>query len=127
MDDRIISLELQIALIIGALTTYSYVIYKIRKANVRIDDMIIWILGSVVLLALSIFPIIPAKIASVLGFISASNFIFCSIIFFLLLMVFLLSVKLSQQHEKIKDITHTVAMLEKGLEEQKHIFYSLKK
>lgn len=119
MGDRIISLELQIALIIGALATYSYVIYKIRKANVRIDDMIIWILGSVLLLILSIFPIIPAKIASILGFISAANFIFCAIIFFLLLMVFSLSVKLSQQHEKLKDITHNLAMLEKRLEERR--------
>ncbi len=118
MGGRIISLELQFALLIGAIATYSYVIYKIRKSNVRIDDMIIWIIGSVFLLMLSIFPIIPAKIASLLGFISAANFIFCAIIFFLLLMVFSLSVKLSQQHEKLKDITHTLAMLEKRLEKE---------
>ncbi|MBS3200960.1 DUF2304 domain-containing protein [Turicibacter bilis] len=119
MGGRIISLELQFALIIGALATYTYVIYKIRKSNVRIDDMIIWVIGSVLLLLLSIFPIIPAKIASILGFISAANFIFCAIIFFLLLMVFSLSVKLSQQHEKLKDITHNLAMLEKRLEERR--------
>ena len=119
MGDRIISLELQFSLIIGALATYTYVIYKIRKSNVRIDDMIIWVIGSVFLLILSIFPIIPAKIASILGFISAANFIFCAIIFFLLLMVFSLSVKLSQQHEKLKDITHNLAMLEKRLEERR--------
>lgn len=118
MGGKIISLELQIALIIGAIATYTYVIYKIRKSNVRIDDMIVWIIGSVLLLILSIFPIIPAKISSILGFISASNFIFCAIIFFLLLMVFSLSVKLSQQHEKLKDITHNLAMLEKKLEEE---------
>ncbi|MGN9119657.1 DUF2304 domain-containing protein [Turicibacter bilis] len=120
MGDRIISLELQFSLIIGALATYTYVIYKIRKSNVRIDDMIIWVIGSVFLLILSIFPIIPAKIASILGFISAANFIFCAIIFFLLLMVFSLSVKLSQQHEKLKDITHNLAMLEKRLKNDAH-------
>ena len=120
MGDRIISLELQFSLIIGALATYTYVIYKIRKSNVRIDDMIIWVIGSVFLLILSIFTIIPAKIASILGFISAANFIFCAIIFFLLLMVFSLSVKLSQQHEKLKDITHTLAILEKRLKNDAH-------
>lgn len=116
---RIISLELQICLILGSISTYLYIIYKIRKSNVRIDDMIVWIIGSIILLILSVIPWIPAKLADVVGFMSAANLIFTAIIAFLLLMVFGLSIKVSQQHEKLKDLTHKVAMLEKSIKENK--------
>ena len=47
---RIISPELQVCLVLGSIGTYLYIIYKIRKSNVRIDDMIVWIIGSILLL-----------------------------------------------------------------------------
>lgn len=117
---RIISPELQICLIIGSLGTYLYIIYKIRKSNVRIDDMIVWIISSIILLIFSVIPWIPAKLADIVGFMSAANLIFTSIIAFLLFIVFGLSVKLSQQHEKLKDLTHKVAILEKNINENKN-------
>ncbi|WP_195218183.1 DUF2304 domain-containing protein [Turicibacter sanguinis] len=116
---RIISLELQVCLILGSIGTYLYIIYKIRKSNVRIDDMIIWIIGSILLLILSVIPWIPSKLAEIVGFISAANFIFTSIISFLLFIVFGLSIKVSQQHEKLKDLTHKIAILEKEIKENK--------
>lgn len=118
MNNGIITPELQLCLIIGALGVYFYIIYKIRKSNVRIDDMIIWILGSILLLVLSVLPIIPAKLAEFVGFMSAANFIYTSIIAFLMIMVFGLSIKISQQHEKMKDITHKLAILEKEIKER---------
>ena len=89
---RIISPELQVCLILGSVSTYIYIIYKIRKSNVRIDDMIIWIIASILLLILSIIPWIPAKIADIVGFMSAANLIFTSIIAFSLFMIFGLSI-----------------------------------
>lgn len=118
---RIISPELQVCLILGSLGTYLYIIYTIRKANVRIDDMIVWIIGSLLLLILSVIPWIPAKMATIAGFISAANFIFTAIIAFLIFIVFGLSIKLSQQHEKLKDLTHKVAILEKKLKEDEKL------
>ena len=118
---RIISPELQVCLVLGSIGTYLYIIYKIRKSNVRIDDMIVWIIGSIVLLLLSVIPWIPAKLAEIIGFMSAANLIFTSIIAFLLFIVFGLSVKLSQHHEKIKYLTHKVAMLEKNIKENKNL------
>ena len=81
--------------------------------------MIIWIIGSVILLILSIFPVISDYLSEMIGFRTAANFIFTSILGFLLLMIFTLSVKLSQQHEKIKELTHKIAILERELSVEK--------
>ena len=97
---RIISPELQVCLVLGSIGTYLYIIYKIRKSNVRIDDMIVWIIGSILLLLLSVIPWIPAKLAEIIGFMSAANLIFTSIIAFLLFIVFGLSVKLKINNMK---------------------------
>lgn len=121
MSSRVITIELQVVMICGAIAMYAYVIYKIRKSNVRIDDMILWIISSVILLIISLFPIIPAKLATLIGFMTTSNFIISALIFFLLLVVFSLSIKFSQQHEKLKDMAHRLAILEKKLHENHQI------
>lgn len=119
MNQGIISFQLQLCLIFASIAVYLFVIYKIRKSNVRIDDMIIWIIGSVILLILSIFPVISDYLSEIIGFRTAANLIFTSILGFLFLMVFTLSIKLSQQHEKMKELTHKIAMLERELSVEK--------
>ena len=119
MNQGIISFQLQLCLIFASVAVYLFVIYKIRKSNVRIDDMIIWIIGSVILLILSIFPVISDYLSEIIGFRTAANLIFTSILGFLFLMVFSLSIKLSQQHEKMKELTHKIAMLERELSVEK--------
>ena len=119
MNQGIISFQLQLCLIFASIAVYLFVIYKIRKSNVRIDDMIIWIIGSVILLILSIFPVISDYLSEMIGFRTAANLIFTSILGFLFLMVFTLSIKLSQQHEKMKELTHKIAMLERELSVEK--------
>ena len=119
MNQGIISFQLQLCLIFASVAVYWFVIYKIRKSNVRIDDMIIWIIGSIILLILSIFPVISDYLSEIIGFRTAANLIFTSILGFLFLMVFSLSIKLSQQHEKMKELTHKIAMLERELSVEK--------
>lgn len=112
-DGSIISVQLQVLLIIGCLFTYWYIIRKIKKANVRIDDIIIWIIGLFILLIFSIFPKIPTLVTKLIGVEAAVNTIFFMVIFFLFMMVFLLTVKISQLQEKLKDLTHQLALASK--------------
>lgn len=112
-DGSIISVQLQVLLIIGCLFTYWYIIRKIKKANVRIDDVVIWIIGLFILLIFSIFPKIPALVTKLIGVEAAVNTIFFMVIFFLFMMVFLLTVKISQLQEKLKDLTHQLALASK--------------
>lgn len=119
-DGSIISVQLQVLLIIGCLFTYWYIIRKIKKSNVRIDDIIIWIIGLFILLIFSIFPNIPALLTKLIGVEAAVNTIFFMVIFFLFMMVFLLTVQVSQLQEKMKDLTHQLALTSKQ-EEQNNV------
>ena len=115
----VLDFSFQVILVIGCILTYMYIIRTIRKSNVRIDDIIIWVIGILILFVFSVFPIIPAKLATLFNFISPANFIFFSVIFFLFVMVFLLTIKVSQQQEKVKDLTHKLAMFEKELNKKR--------
>lgn len=109
-DGTIISVQLQLILIVGCLFTYWYIIRKVKKSNVRIDDIIVWMIGIFILFIFCLFPQLPAKLSYWIGFEASVNSIFFMVIFFLFIMVFLLTVKVSQLQEKIKDLTHQVAL-----------------
>jgi len=111
------SLYLRIALIVISVATMFFVLRKIRKSQMRIDDAVSWILISLVLVVLSVFPYIAIKASELLGVISASNFVFLCIIFILLVKIFLLSLKLSQLDSKLQTLIQTYAIAHKGQKE----------
>ena len=95
-------MNLQIVLIIVSLVTFIYVIGRIKKHQLNIDDSIIWIVWSIVLLILSIFPGLSHAISDFLGFESTSNFILSGFVFLLYIMVFFQNIKISELKEKNK-------------------------
>ena len=96
------SFKLQLVFIFASLITFLFVIKKIQKHGLNIDDAIIWILWSIGLLIISVFPQIPSWISKELGFMSTSNFIFCSFIFFLYIMLFTQTAQISRINTKIE-------------------------
>lgn len=109
-DGTIISVQLQIILTFGCLFTYWYILKKVKKSNVRIDDIVFWIIGIITLYVFCLFPKIPATLASWIGFGSAVNSIFFIVIFFLFMMVFLQTIKISLLQEQVKDLAHQLAL-----------------
>lgn len=105
-------LSLQIVFIIASLWTFWFIIRQIQKKNLNIEDSIVWILWSILLLLFSIFPQIPIFISQLLGFRSMSNFIFSMFIFFLYLMLFAQSIKISEMKEKNKDLVQKLSIKE---------------
>jgi len=104
------NIQLQLVLITLSLLTFFYVIKKVKTSKVKIDDMILWIIGSIALSIVSIFPSIPTLLSDLLGFESVSNFIFFFIIGYLYIMNFLLSIKVSKLDEKNKKIVQQFAL-----------------
>ena len=109
--------HLQIVFIIASVLTIIYVIRKIRKHGLNIDDSIVWIIWAVVLLIFSIFSEIPYFLSEKLGFMSTSNFIFSLFIFFLYIMLFSQTIQISKLKEKQKDLIQKLSI--KEYEEQK--------
>ncbi|MGN0555613.1 MAG: DUF2304 domain-containing protein [Candidatus Fimenecus sp.] len=111
------SIVLRIALIVVCVTACVYVLRKIRRAQMEIDDAIYWILVSIVLVIVSIFPQIPDFFSDLLGIQSPSNFVFLSVIFVVIVKLFSLSLEVSALKQKLKSTIQNVAIREKELEE----------
>ena len=111
------SIVLRIALIVVCVMACGYVLRKIRRAQMEIDDAIYWIVVSIVLVIISIFPQIPDFFSDLLGMQSPSNFVFLSVIFVVILKLFSLSLEVSALKQKLKSTIQNVAIREKELEE----------
>lgn len=105
-------IHLQIVFIIASILTIIYIIRKIRKHGLNIDDSIVWIIWAIVLLMFSLFPGISDFISEKLGFMSTSNFIFSLFIFFLYIMLFSQTIQISRLKEKQKDLIQKLSIKE---------------
>lgn len=105
-------IELQLVFITASLLTLFFVIRKIRKHKLNIDDSIIWILWALILLILSLFPDLAIFVSSKLGFISTSNFIFSLFTFFLYIILFFQTIEISSLKEKNKQLIQKLSIKE---------------
>ena len=112
------TLTLQIILIIISIMTFIFVITKIRKSQLNTQDAVIWILLSLLLIIMSLCLPLIDKIAHALGFMSTSNFVFSMVSFFLLIIDFGQTVKISILNEKVKNLNHYIALKEKEKEDK---------
>ncbi len=107
-----ISIVLRVLLIVFSVWLFCYVLRSVRKAQVQIDDMIFWLLLSVVLIILALVPQIATWAAGIVGVMSPVNLIYLVIIFVLLLKLFNMSIHFSQLETKIKNLTQELAVKE---------------
>ena len=108
------SILLRAALIlVSALVTVS-VTGRIRKARMQIEDAVFWVLFSLLLVVLAIFPRILYFFTELLRMQSPANLLFLAVIGLLFLRVFSLSVKVSLLEEKLKTLAQNEALKEIG-------------
>lgn len=113
------SLVFRITLIVVSLLSFIFVLWKIRKSQMRIDDSIFWLIFSVGILILSIFPQIATIMAEAMQMETTVNFIFLAFIFILLMKSFYMSIKISQLENKNAHIAQKLSLIEKELEDVK--------
>lgn len=107
------TITLQIILIVVSIITFLFVINKIRKSQLNIEDAVVWILLSLLLIVMSLCLPFIDQIAHMMGFMSTSNFVFTMMLFFLIVIVFGLTVKVSLLNERVKNLNHYIALKEK--------------
>ncbi len=107
------SAVLEMLLILVSTFTLWYVIRKIRKSQMMVADASYWVIFSIILIIIAVFPGIVTSIAEVLGIMSPVNGVFLAIIFLLLLKLFTLSIKVSKMENKLSELAEEIALKEK--------------
>lgn len=105
--------QLRILLLLGSICTILFMMMRIRRSKVLIKDSIFWIIFSLVLLILSIFPELTAVASRLLGIQSPINFVYLFIIFVLLIKIFSSSMEISQLNARLQQLAHRTALNEK--------------
>lgn len=113
------SIVLRISLIAASVLTTLYVMRKIRNSKAQIEDSIFWILLSLMLIIISVFPVIPETVTRMLGIMAPVNFLFLFMIFILLAKVFSMSLKISALETRLKNLTQEIAIRNKEEEAKK--------
>ena len=106
------TMMLRVVLILVSAATMIMMIQKIRKAKLQIEDSIFWVLVSFMFVLFSLFPPVADFLAHMLGIYATVNFLFLFIIFLLLIRVFSMTIRMSQQETKLKELTQKFALYE---------------
>ena len=106
------SMALRLLLLIGAVWMAVYILRKIRKAQMQIDDALFWIVTAFLFVILGVFPEIAIKAAHLLGVQSPANLVFLVVIFLLLFKLFALTRKVSVLEHKLRYFAQTYAIHE---------------
>lgn len=113
------SATLRIILIVVPVMTCLWILRRIRKAQVKIEDSVFWFLFSTVLVLMGVFPRLVIIGAEVAGVQSSVNFVFLSIIFILIIKLFRMSVRISQLESKVQMFAQRYAL--DHAETQEHV------
>lgn len=112
------SRTLRVLLLVVAIITVFWILMKIRKLKVKMEDAIFWIGFSVILLIMAIFPEVTYWLTDRLGMQSPANLIFLIMIFLLVEKIFTLSILVSQLEEKVTVLSAEVALRSHAAEER---------
>ena len=107
------TVTLRVVLIVCYIISFILCITKIKQAKLKVSNSVIWMIGSIVLIIMSIFSNAVEWIANKLGFMAPVNFVSLVIIGFLLIQSFVDNIRISALNEKIKDLNHYIALKEK--------------
>lgn len=115
------SIYLQIALFIASVLTFVFVVYCSKKHKMNIKYSIVWIIWSIGIIIISLFPKIVYFISNLLNITVAVNTLYLIMIFLLYLLSFYLFLKISIMNDRLKDISYQIAMLKKEIQDMRQI------
>lgn len=112
------TLTLRIILIVASFLVLLFVLKKIRRTQLYIDDAIYWIVFSALLFIISVFPEIAIWAAGVLGIQSPANFVFLFMIFMVFIKLFDLAIELSVQKHRLNRLVQNLALMSEQEKEE---------
>lgn len=115
------SITLRVILIASSFLSFFLCIRKMRQAKLKITNSVTWMIGSVILILMSIFSNLVGWLSEKLGFVSPVNFVFLIMIAFLLIQTFVDNIHITELNEKIKDLNHYIALENHQKDEKKEV------
>ena len=115
------SIQLRLILLTASFICFFFIIRKIRKAKIRIDDAIFWILSSILFIVMALLPAIPIQLSQLMGIESPANFVFLLAFGLIFIKLFMLSMAISLELEKRTRLVQNIALKEKNLDIEKEI------
>lgn len=106
------SIALRVMLFVASVLTCGYIARKLKKSQIQVMDTVFWIGLSVIFIVLSIFPDIAGFLSALMGFQAPVNLVFLLMIFLLLIRCFLLSIRVSQLEDKMRNLVEELAIRE---------------
>ena len=106
---------LQALLIIGSFSLLILILFLMKNNKLEVKYSIIWLAFSLCMIIFAIFPYVVLVLGDISGVINPVNFIFLTIIAFILLILLTLSAIVSGFSFKIKRLAQKNALLEKRI------------
>lgn len=103
---------LRLLLIFGSIIFFILLLKKIKKSKISVDMSAMWILLSLFIIFISIFPKLIIQLMGFIGIESSVNGVFLIFIFILLIFVFYLFQKVSILESKILSLTQRLGVNE---------------
>ena len=103
--------EIQLVALIFILLLFILVTYYVKKNKISVKYSIVWYLCMAILALFTIFPNILGYVTSLVGIEVSSNFIFAFMIGVLFIITLSLTIIVSEQQEKIKQLVQEISIL----------------
>jgi len=108
--------RLQIIMIAASLLFLIYVIAMLRKRKIELKYTLIWLFTATFFLVIAVFPDLIKTISRLLNIIEPVNTLFLLIIFFMLLIIFTLTIALSRNANRVKALTQEIGIIKMELD-----------
>ncbi len=110
---------LQGILILSSTLFFTYIFNMVRVKKLELKYALVWILTSFSFVILALYPHILRVFSDILHIIEPVNTVFLCIIFFLLAIVFTLTLSISRNANRVKTLTQEMGIIRMELEEMK--------
>ena len=113
------SIYLRIILVVISMLSMLNILKRVRKSKLQIEYSIFWIVLSILLILVAVFPQPMFVLAQILGIQSPANMVFLFVIFILLIKLFNMTIEVSQLQYKQQELVQKIALDENKKTEKK--------
>ena len=112
------SIKLQILIIVVIILAMLYIVNHVRKKSIDFKYALLWLFVCICVLVLAIFPKLLNVVAKAFGIASPVNMLFFFVFCLSIVIIFTLSIALSNLTDKVKKMAQEIAIIRKDMYER---------